>query len=148
MELYETRNTMHINGQKWLYINRNRFYINLAIIKKERVTLATADIITKETIEGANLDSILQTKLPVEMQDIFWAEQGSRLQVILVQGAPGVGKSTFALEVTKKWPAFKEMRCFHVGLLIQLHQPFAHCYNHKRPASVIWRRFFCSGFCF
>ena len=113
--------------QKWRHINRNHFYINLAIIKKERVTLATADPITKETIEGADLDSILQRKEPVEMQDIFQVKPGNRLQVILVQGAPGVGKSTFALEVAKRWRVFKEMNCYHTVLLIQLHQPYAHC---------------------
>ena len=126
MELYESCNSLHLHSQKWLYTNKNRFYINLAIIKKERVTLATADPITRETIEGADLDSILQKKEPVEMQDIFRIDPGSKLQVILVQGAPGVGKSTFALEITKKWSIFKEMRSYHLVLLIELHQPCAH----------------------
>ena len=126
-QLMERYKTIRTDNQKWFRNKKNYSYINLVIIKKERVTRATADPITKETIEGADLDSILQRKEPVEMQDIFLTEPGSRLHVILVQGAPGVGKSTFALEIAKKWPLFKEMRCFHVVLLIQLHQPFAHC---------------------
>ena len=126
MELYKTRNDLHGHNQKWLYINQCHFYINLAIIKKEKVTLSTADPVTRETIEGADLDSILQSKEPVEMQDIFRTEPGTELQVVLVQGAPGVGKSTFALEVAKKWSVFKEMKDFHLVLLVQLHQPYAH----------------------
>ena len=113
-------------SQKLLHNKRDHFYINLAMIKKERVTLATADPVTRETIEGASLDSILRKKEPVEMPDIFAAEPGSRLQVILVQGAPGVGKSTFALEVARKWQVFSNMKCFSVVLLIQLNEPSSH----------------------
>ena len=123
IKLYRTCKSLH---QKWPYIDRNHFYINLAIIKKERVTLATALPVTKETIEGADLDSILQSKEPIEMQDIFRTEPGTELQVVLVQGAPGVGKSTFALEVAKKWNVFEGMKTFHLVLLVQLHQPYAH----------------------
>ena len=125
-QLMKVYNSCISHSQKWLYINKRRFYINLAIIKKERITLATADPVTRETIEGADLDSILQKKEPVEMQNIFQVEPGNKLQVILVQGAPGVGKSTFALEITKKWSTFKELSSYHLILLIELHQPCAH----------------------
>ena len=126
MEVYKTHSSLHSHNQKWLYVNSGRFYINLAMIKKERVTIATADPVTKEAIEGADLDSILQSKQPIEMQDIFKVQPGNTLQVILVQGAPGVGKSTFALEMSKKWSVFNEMKSFDLVLLVQLHQPYAH----------------------
>lgn len=105
---------------------RNGFYINLAIIKKEKVTRATADVFTKETIHKGDLDAILKIKVPVEMEDIFKVNPGDRLQVILVQGGPGVGKSTFALELARKWSVFEEMRRFQLVLLVQLRQPYAH----------------------
>ena len=127
-----------LKNQKWPCTSTNGIYINLAAIKKERVTPATADEFTKETIRG-DLDAILLTKEPVTMEDIFLVEPGSRLQVILVQGAPGVGKSTFALEIAKKWSVFESMEVFHLVLLYQLRQSYAYrASNLKDLLQVYW----------
>ena len=127
-----------LKNQKWPSTSTNSFYINLAAIKKEKFTPATADEFTKETIRG-DLDVILQTKEPVTMEDIFLFEAGSRLQVILVQGAPGVGKSTFALEIAKKWSVFESMEVFELVLLFQLRQPYSHhASNLKDLLQVYW----------
>ena len=128
-ELYTSHRLIH--SQKWPYINGNGF-INLAIIKrKERVTFATADPFTRETIErNEDIDSILKSKEQIEMNDVLKTESGGntdRLQIVLVQGAPGVGKSTFALEMAKKC---KEITYFRLVLLVQLRQPIAHNANN------------------
>ena len=150
METYISHSATFVGSdQKWSCINNSSFYINLAIIKKkERVTFATADPFTRETIErNEDVDSILKRKQQIDMEDVLKPEVGSakvRLQIILVQGAAGVGKSTFALEMAKKWSVFKEMKSFQLVLLVQLRQPLAHrassihdllqLYGHQNPA--------------
>ena len=148
MDLYKSHKVAL--DQKWSCTNNTVFYINLAIIMRERITIATADPFTRETIErNEDVDSILKRKQQIDMEDVLKPEVGSakvRLQIILVQGAAGVGKSTFALEMAKKWSVFKEMKSFQLVLLVQLRQPLAHrassihdllqLYGHQEPALV------------
>ena len=130
LQEFYTHNGSHkiICSQKWPYINSDGFYINLAIIKRrERVTFATADPFTRETIErNEDIDIVLMSKEQIEMDDVLKIEpEGNidRLQIVLVQGAPGVGKSTFALEMAKRC---KKVASFSLVLLVQLRQPAAH----------------------
>ena len=60
----------------------------------------------KQTIHGS-IDDILESKAPIEMKDILHpnVQYGTQYPVIqlLIEGAPGIGKSTFAWEVCQKW---------------------------------------------
>ena len=78
-------------------------YINLAIIKSDSkpLPLHEADEYTRAMVIDGNLDAILEKKRPIEFSDI--AKDISSGQIILVEGAPGVGKSTFAWEFCRRW---------------------------------------------
>ena len=65
-------------------------------MKKEKVSRAQADNFTRLTLQG-DIDQILQDKEPIEMDDILRADDEVRL--VVVEGAPGVGKSTLAWEL-------------------------------------------------
>ena len=100
-------------------------FINLAAIKKEQVTHSKADDFTKATLQG-NIDVIRKSKEPVEMEDIFEVNEGEKLKCVLVQGAPGVGKSTFAWELCCNWEFFDKMKRFKIVKLVELRHSYAH----------------------
>ena len=60
----------------------------------------------QQTIHGC-IDDILEWKAPIEMKEIFKPNclYGTQYSVtkLLIEGAPGIGKSTFAWEVCQKW---------------------------------------------
>ena len=60
------------------------------------------DAFTRATIRG-DVDDVVKTKTAITPQDIGRLEDGSPAQCILVQGAPGVGKTTLAWELCRQW---------------------------------------------
>ena len=77
-------------------------YINLAMISKHKESRAEMDTFTRATIRG-DVDDVVETKTAITPQDIGRLEDGSPAQCILVQGAPGVGKTTLAWELCRQW---------------------------------------------
>ena len=72
------------------------------MISKEHTTKKEADEFTKATLHG-DVDQILRVKGPIEMEHVLTPDQGERLKCVLVEGGPGVGKSTFSWELCKRW---------------------------------------------
>ena len=56
------------------------------------------------TLHGG-VDQIVDIKSPIEIGEILssHAQLGKTLQCVLVEGAPGVGKTTLAWEASKQW---------------------------------------------
>ena len=96
-------------------------YINLAVVKKERVSRAVADKFTKATLHGY-IDEILKVKEPIRMEDVFKPEDDAEVKRVLVEGAPGVGKSTFAWELCQRWDEIEAMRTYSVVVLLRLRE--------------------------
>ena len=68
------------------------------------MTRKQADELTRAMVEDGNVDVIMKKKTPIEFSDIVRDLPDTALEkVILVEGAPGVGKSTFAWEFCKRW---------------------------------------------
>lgn len=108
----------------------SKHYINLAFIDKQRVTRHEADEFTKYTIKG-NIDDICQKKAPITiekvacMQEIPFSYDPSQVEVsypklIIVTGAPGVGKSTFAWELCRKWGIGEFLQHYDLVILLRL----------------------------
>ena len=95
-------------------------YINLAIIKSDSkpLPLKEADEYTRAMVIDGNLDAILEKKRPIEFSDI--AKDISSGQIIVVEGAPGVGKSTFAWEFCRRWEREEIAQQYQLVLLIRL----------------------------
>ena len=106
-------------------------YINLAAIKKEDINRAEADQFTKATLHG-NIDQILKKKDPIAMEDIL--EVNDECKCILVEGAPGVGKSTFAWELCRNWEKLVALKRFDIVQLVQLRDPTTQ--KAKRPSDL------------
>lgn len=94
-------------------------YINLALIKKEKVYRGRTDDFTKATLHGS-IDQIAKKKEPIKLNELF---KDGNDRCILVQGGPGIGKSTLALYLCKKWKDTELFTQFKLVQLVQLCNP-------------------------
>ena len=94
----------------------------LAIIKKERIQRGKIDNeFVRKTIKG-QVDDILLEKSPIELENIFMNIEGKR-KVVLVDGAPGSGKSTMTVHICQRWSKGELFQEFTIVILIQLRDP-------------------------
>ena len=98
-------------------------YINLAIVCKEFYSRGQRDEFTRATLHGG-IDEILKNKLPISMEDLM-TKSDEPVKFILVEGPPGIGKSTFAWEVCRKWDEIPELRDYDVVVLVRLREKWA-----------------------
>ena len=98
-------------------------YINLAMIKGEHHDIDAKDEFTKRTLHGG-VDQILASKIPINIEDLLVPEEGSSdpVRFILVEGPPGIGKSTFAWEVCRRWDDIESFRNYHTVVLLKLRE--------------------------
>ena len=95
---------------------------NLAIIKKEKIQRGKIDDnFVHKTIRG-QIDDILLEKSPIELKDIFKNIEGER-KVILIDGAPGSGKSTLTVHICQQWDRGELFNEFTVVIIVQLRDP-------------------------
>lgn len=92
---------------------------NLAIVKAETVTYAEADDFTKSTLRGS-ADDIFCAKDPMYLEDVIQPEGLLGMKRVLIEGSPGIGKSTFALELCKAWDEIESLSDFNLIVLIRL----------------------------
>ena len=86
---------------KYPYI-QEKVFIALAVIEKELISRSDADKFTKGTLHG-HADEILKKKKPIELEAVLEPPEGQEsMKCVFVEGAPGVGKSTFALELCRR----------------------------------------------
>ena len=114
---------LHITvaSNKWLPSPTQKIF-NLAIIKKERIQRGKIDDeFVHKTIRG-QVDDILSKKSPIELENIFKNVEGER-KVILIDGAPGSGKSTLTVHICQRWSRGELFQEFSIVILVQLRDP-------------------------
>ena len=95
-------------------------FINLACIdRRTTVKMEEADEYTRALIENGNIDVILKKKTMINFGDIAQGLQTSE-RIVLVEGAPGVGKSTFAWEFCRRWERREIARKYQLVLILKL----------------------------
>ena len=77
------------------------------------------DQFTRATIHG-NIDDIKKSKQATDIGQIAQLPDGSQPKCILVEGAPGVGKSTFAWKLCHKWGKGKLLQQYQLVVLLRL----------------------------
>ena len=112
-----------IPGNKWPP-SPSTEYINLAYIDKQTVNRYEADEFTKFTIHG-NIDDICHDKSPMSMEQVacMIAREGkmeSHPMLVLVEGAPGVGKTTFAWELCRRWAHGELLQHYSLVVLLRM----------------------------
>ena len=99
-----------------------RKIFRLAMIQRERVQRGQIiDRSVRMTISG-RVDDILHAKSPVELEHIFRNTLHGG-EVILIEGAPGSGKSTLTVHVCQRWGKGELFQQFTVVILVQLRDP-------------------------
>ena len=99
-------------------------YTQLVMIEQERELPGAQMVATMERdyIHG-NIDNIVKRKKEIQLPEIFFpTEDGEQQLKILMDGAPGVGKSTLSRMVCKDWVSGKLLQQYHLIVLLPLRQ--------------------------
>ena len=73
------------------------------------------------TITG-KVDDILQKKTPIDLDNIF-SDCDRKRKVVLLEGAPGSGKSTLCLHICQEWAEGKLFQEYDIVILVRLRDP-------------------------
>ena len=97
-------------------------YINLAMISRGRHDRGERDEFTLKTLHGG-VDQILESKSPINIEELLSSgSSGKPVRFILVEGPPGIGKSTFAWEVCRRWDEIESLRDYHTVVMLKLRE--------------------------
>ena len=126
--------------------NPTKRFINLALIKKQRMSKEKMDHFMKQTIRG-DIDDIVYEKESMSLEEIGKVKGSTLPKYILVEGAPGVGKSTFAWKLCRKWSKGKILQQYKLVVLLRLRDKgvreaktvsdLFHYYNHSIQQTVV-----------
>ena len=104
-------------------------YIRLALIKQQRpLRYHTPDSVIEHQIDytRGDYDKIMERKTKIELINAFdraFCEGGGEIVLrMLVDGAPGVGKTTLSREVSQKWAKGKILQRYWLVLLLHLRE--------------------------
>ena len=92
---------------------------SLAKIEKKGVIPSEADKFTTASIRG-DIDDILLQKNPMSMNEVGVLPDGSQPKLVLIEGAPGVGKTTFSWDFCTKWGRGEALQEYSQVLLLPL----------------------------
>ena len=95
---------------------------NLAMIKEQIIRKGRIeDRYVRMTITG-KVDDILHMKSPIELKDILKSVDKKR-KVILLEGAPGSGKTTLTVHICQKWGKDELFQEYTLVIMVQLRNP-------------------------
>ena len=94
-------------------------FINLATINRKEVSTEELHRFMLATLDRG-VDTILETKAPVKIEQLMDTKPGVKQQCVLVEGAPGVGKTTLSWEICKRWSEGTLFKQFSLILLLRL----------------------------
>ena len=97
-------------------------YINLAMISRGRHDRGERDEFTLKTLHGG-VDQILESKSPINIEDLLSSGSSEEpVRFLLVEGPPGIGKSTFGWELCRRWDEIESLRDYHTVVLLKLRE--------------------------
>ena len=99
-----------------------RKVFNLAMIGRQTIQRGPIDEeLVRLTLRG-DVDDIMRGKSSIELKNLFKLDNRRR-KIILIEGAPGAGKSTLAWHIVQKWESGELFQEFKVVVFVQLRDP-------------------------
>ena len=91
----------------------------LARIEKQSLSPSDMDRFTRESLRG-DMDDVVYKKTAMKLSELGEMGDGSQPQVVLIEGAPGVGKTTFAWHQCRQWAEGELLQAYSIVLLLPL----------------------------
>ena len=95
------------------------FQFRLARIERQQLSQGNMDRFTRESLRG-DMDDVVYKKTAMEVGELGVMPDGSQPKVVLIEGAPGVGKTTFAWDQYRQWAEGKLLQAYSIVLLLPL----------------------------
>ena len=96
----------------------SREYISLTVVKGKRCK----DEYIGYTLQR-NVADLLERRKKISIQQILEAEEGHEVpRLVLMEGAPGIGKSTLAWELCRNWDEFDCLKKYDLVILLRLRE--------------------------
>ena len=115
------KNKHFYQGTSGPYIYDIKF-IRLALLTKKGVSEAerSKDKFLRATLHG-HVEDIVKKKKRLEMEGIFRYGKDPR-KLVLVEGAPGVGKTMLAMKLCQLWAQGRALQEYDIVLFVELRQ--------------------------
>ena len=115
-QLYTSRSPLHtLTDSK----HKHLLPFRLARIDKQTLSQGDMDRFTRDSLRG-DMDDVVYKKTAMELSELGVMADGSQPKVVLIEGAPGVGKTTFAWEQCRQWAEGKLLQAYSIVLLLPL----------------------------
>ena len=98
---------------------KNLSAFKLAGIKKKKINRSKMDSFTKSTIRG-DKDDVIYKKYPMTEDEIAQTTKRKKPRLVLIEGAPGVGKTTFSEQFCFKWSQGQHLNNQNLLVLLPL----------------------------
>ena len=105
---------------KWPLV-KSKKYINPVLIGKQPITEQETDDLIRSTVYGS-IDAIKQTTRKIDICHIAQPTDESLPKCILVEGAPGVGKSALAWKLCHEWGKEELLQQYQLVVLLRLRE--------------------------
>ena len=91
----------------------------LARIEKHILSQGDMDRFTRESLRG-DMDDVVYKKRAMKLSELGVMPDSSQSEVVLIEGASGVGKTTFAWHQCRQWAEGKLLQAYTIVLLLPL----------------------------
>ena len=125
---YEASLLQYTTVLKQLYTSRSPLQplsdskppFRLARIEKQTLSSSSdMDRFTRESLRG-DMDDVIHKKTAMDLSELGVIGDNSRPLVVLIEGAPGVGKTTFAWHQCRQWAEGRLLQDYSIVLLLPL----------------------------
>ena len=121
-KLYSSRKAPEKDKDINLLKFKSKSFINIALVHKDSgKTMAESEKneMFMDRLHG-HVDAIQKKKTPLKFINVCKCGNGDVAHSVLVEGAPGVGKTTFAFELCKQWARGEILQEWGVVVIIKL----------------------------
>ena len=93
-------------------------FVSLSVVQDKKCR----DQYIGHTLQG-NVKEVLEHRQEISIEEILEPIEGQpKLRLVLMEGAPGIGKSTLAWELCRKWEEFSCMKQYSLVVLLRLRE--------------------------